>query len=347
MKVDKQLPVAASLDTRTRAQAQLPDAPLAARRVRENRSGDAQPVERLLDKGAGFNLQLNQQLSSMQSAERYLSNVAEQLSTLKLSLSRQLSAAQTSGERDSINRSLQQLDRLLAHRAKDSGESLDASFKLRLNEPLRSRFSVQGLESIDAVQRSGKETLLFSAGRHLPEPVAVVLDDGMSHEQILRRFNISLGQAGLRAELNPEGALKFSAPEQAWQPLKAQLKVQGEGKLFGQGPAVAVVSQDDGLFNLPLALNQQSPGELRQLLDTVVSALDRVNTLREQISQRHADVREFLARQESQDEKQWARNFASAVFIPSGHKAASYSLISQAVVAQSNLSRFAVVSLLS
>lgn len=346
MKIDKQLPVTTALDTRTRAQAQLPETPLAARRARESRSSDGQPVERLLDKGAGFNLQLNQQLSSMQSAEGYLSNVAEQLSSLKLSLSRQLSSAQTSGERDSITRSLQQLNSLLEQRAKDSGESLDASFKLRLNEPLRSRFSVQGLESIDAVQRSGKETLLFSAGRHLSEPVAVVLDDGMSHEQILRRFNTSLGQAGIRAELSQEGALKFSATEQVWQPLKEQLRVQGEDKLFAKA-AVAVVSQDDGLLNLPLALNQKSASELRQLLDSVVSALDRVNSLREQISQRQADVREFLARQESQDEKQWARNFASAVFSSNGHKSASYAVISQAVVAQSNLSRFAVVSLLS
>lgn len=347
MKIDKQLPVTTSLDTHARAQAQLPDAPLASRKVRDTRSADAQPVERQLDKGAGFNLQLNQQLSSMQSAERYLGAVAEQLSTLKLSLSRQLSSAQTSSERDSITRSLQQLNSLSQQRAKDSGESLDASFKLRLNEPLRSRFSWQGLESIDAVQRSGKETLLFSAGRHLPEPVAVVLDDDMSHEQILRRFNTSLGQAGIRAELSAEGALKFSAPEQDWQVLKEQLKVQGENKLFAKGSAAPLVSQEDGLLNFPLALKQMSASELRQVLDSVVSALDRVTTLREQISQRQADVREFLARQDNQDEKQWAQHFARAVFNTSGHKAASYSLISQAVVAQSNLSRFAVVSLLS
>lgn len=347
MKIDKQLPLTTALDTRARAQAQLPDTPLAARQHRESRNADAQPVERLLDKGAGFNLQLNQQLSSMQAAERYLGAVAQQLSSLKLSLSRQLSSAQNSSERDSIMHSLQQLNSLLQQRAKESGESLDADFKLRLNEPLRSRFSVQGLESVDAVQRSGKETLLFSAGRHLPEPLAVVLDDGMSPEQILRRFNASLGQAGIRAELSPEGALKFSAPEQDWQTLKAQLKVQGEDKLFAKGSATPLVSQDDGVFNFPLAFNQNSAGELRQLLDGIVSALDRVNTLREQISQRQADVREFLARQDSQDEKQWARRFAGAVFSVQGHKTASYTVISQAVVAQSNLSRFAVVSLLS
>ncbi|SEM62797.1 hypothetical protein SAMN04487857_103289 [Pseudomonas sp. ok272] len=346
MKIDKQLPVTTTLDTRARAQTQLSDAPLTWRRVREKSSADAQPVERLLDKGSSFNLQLNQQLSSMQSAERYLSTVAEHLSTLKLSLSRQLSSAQTSGERDKVTHSLQQLNSLLEQRAKASGESLDASFKLRLNEPLRSRFNWQGLESIDRVQRSGKETLLFSAGRHLPEPVAVVLDDDMSHEQILRRFNISLGQVGIRAELSQEGALKFSAPEQTWQPLKEQLKVQGEDKLFAKS-ASALVSQDDELLDLPLTLGQKTVSELRQLLDSVISALDRVSTLREQISQRQTDVREFLARQESQDEKQWAQRFAGTVFSLNGDKSAGYTVISQAVVAQSNLSRYAVVSLLS
>lgn len=346
MKVDKQLPVVTSLDPRERAQAQLPGGPVVPRRNSEARAAAAQQEEKLPSKGAGFNLQLNQQLSSMQSAERYLAMLSERLAALKLDLSRQLSSPQSS-DRSSIERSVQQVNTLLEQRATLSGETLDASLKLRLNEPLRSRFSLQGLESIDAIQRSGKETLLFGAGRHLAEPVAVALDDNMSDEQILRRFNATLGRAGLRAELDEDGGLKFSAPEADWRKLKEQLAVQGEDKLFAKGKYVRLSSQEDGLLGFPTELKQETLRELRQFLDSVVSALDRVSTLRDQLNQRQADVREFLARQESRDEKQWALAFASSVFESQGRAPARFAAVSQTVVTQANLTRFAVVSLLS
>jgi hypothetical protein len=242
---------------------------------------------------------------------------------------------------------LQQINSMLEQRAKRSGESLDATFKLRLNEDLRSRFSLQGLESIEAVQRSGKETLLFSAGRYMSEPLAVVLDSDMSDEQVLRRFNNSLGQAGIRAELDQDGALKFSAPEADWQIIKQQLRIQGEDKLFSKASTATVASYEDGLLAFPIELSQNTFRELRQLLDSVVSALELIGALREQLSQRKTDIRDLLARQEGQDEKRWALGFASSVFDHLGRKSLGYSLVSKTVLAQANLTRFAVVNLLS
>jgi hypothetical protein len=347
MKIDKQLPLTTALEPNARAQTPWPNAPETARpprqRATENRSAEKYPNA----KESGFSLQLNQQLSSMQSAEQYLRELSNQLSALKLNISRQLSSPQTSAERESIEQTMRQVNTLLEQRSKLSGESLDATFKLRLNEPLRSHFSIQGLESIEAIQRSGNETLLFNATRTLPEPVAVVLEEGMSEEQILRRFNSSLGSAGIRAELNQDGALKFSAPEQSWQALKVQLKVQGEGKLFAKGAFNPISSHEDGLQSFDIDLKNGSARELRQLLDSVVATLDRVSSLREQLSQRQADVREFLARQESLDEQQWALNFANAVFSRNARASASYGAQAQTVVAQAQLTRFAVVSLLS
>jgi hypothetical protein len=349
MKIDKQLPVAAGLDphARPQPQPQRTDTPV-ARPAPQGRTPESRTAEQYPNvKETGFTLQLNQQLSSMQSAEQYLSELASRLAALKLNISRRLSSPQAANERESIERTLQQVNTLLEQRSKRSGESLDATLKLRLNEPLRNRFSVQGLGSVEAIQRSGKETLLFSAGRSLPEPVAVVLEDGMSEEQILRRFNSSLGQAGIRTELSAEGTLKFSVPEQSWQILKEQLRVQGEGKLFPKGAFNPVTSHADGLPPFSIDLEQDSARELRQLLDSVVATLDRVGKLREQLSQRQADVREFLARQENLDEQQWALSFASVVFNRHARTSVSYATQSQTVVAQAQLTRFAVVSLLS
>lgn len=346
MKVDKQIPITSALDTRAQARPQVatgrasrqPVQEPSAREAREPRGGSSHN---------GFNFQLNQQLSSMQAADRYLGDLSEQLSALKLSISRQLSAPQSANERETITQQLTQANNLLAERSKRTGQSLDANFKLRLNEPLRSRFSIQGLETLDTIQRAGKETLLFTAGRALAEPVALVLDEGMSEEQILRRLNSSFGNAGIRAELDQDGALTFSMPENDWQLFKEQLRIKGEGKLFPAQSQGIATTAEEGFLELSTTLAQESFRELRQLLDSVVSALDRISSLRQHISLRQEDVREFLAQQESQDEKQWALNFAGAVFDTQGRKASRYSVVAQTVIAQAQLTRFAVVSLLS
>src|SRR5690606_39562363 len=81
------------------------------------------------------------------------------LSQLKLNLSRQLSSPPPNGE-EVIQQTVKEIDALLKERSKRSANSLDANFKLRLTEPVRSRFSLQGLESLEQVRQSGAETLL-------------------------------------------------------------------------------------------------------------------------------------------------------------------------------------------
>lgn len=364
MKIEKQTGISNTLDANTQAETKAKAQAQSRSRLQSTPGSASQPAPaataaevranaRASSTNGGFNLQLNQQLSSMQATDRYLGDLAEQLSSVKLSISRQLTSASTN-EREAIARGLQQVNTLLDERSKRTGQSLDANFNLRLNEPLRSRFSLPGLESIDAIKRSGKETLVFTAGRALAEPLAVVFDEAMSDEQVLRNLNAGLGSAGIRAELDPQGALKFSMPENDWQAIKDQLRVKGEGKLFAAANT-QVKPQEEGLLGFnPAQAQAQSPSqpqesvrELRELLDSVIAALDRIGTLRQQLSQRQEDVREFLARQESQDEKQWALNFASAVFNINGRKASSYSAVTQTVIAQAQLTRFAVVSLLS
>jgi hypothetical protein len=343
MKIGKQLPAVSAINPQERREALLRDAPAP---LRTGVPGDTLPAETTTSKTTGFSLQLNQQLSSMQSADSYLGDLQTRLSQLKLNLSRQISSPQPDGE-EVIQQSVHQIGELLKERSKRSGNSLDANLKLRLTEPVRSRFSLQGLESLDKIRQSGRETLLFSGGRQLAEPVAVVLDDEMSDEQILRRFNGSLGQAGIRAELDQHGELKFSAREGDWQKLKDQLAVQGEGKLFDKGKYVRVQSQEEQLLNFPEELQLDSFRELRRLLDSVVAGLDKVTSLREQLSNRQQEIREFLARQVHADEKQWAMDFSRSVFNLMQRSPSSYAAVTQTVVAQATISRFAVVSLLS
>ncbi|NHW00263.1 hypothetical protein [Stutzerimonas degradans] len=343
MKIGKQLPAVSPASPQERRQVLVPEAPVTSRRAAASESAIAEAGQR---KSTSFSLQLNQQLSSIQTAESYLADLHNRLSQLKLSLSRELGVPSQAAGQDAIREQFQQVDELLQQRSRRSGNTLDANLKLRLNEPVRSRFSLQGLDSLDTIRQSGRETLLFSGGRQLAEPVAVVLDDNLSDEQILRRFNATLGNAGIRAELDQHGQLKFSARESDWQQLKGQLAVQGEGKLFAKG-AQRLASEEERALSLPAEPQLDSLRELRRLLDSVVSGLDKVTALREQLSQRQREIREFLARQADADEQQWALEFARELYELMQRSPSSYAAVTQTVVAQANIGRFAVVSLLS
>lgn len=344
MKIGKQLPAVSPASPQERRQVLVPDAPVASRRAAASETVVAEAGQR---KSTSFSLQLNQQLSSMQTAESYLADLHSRLSQLKLSLSRELGAPGQAASQEAIREQFQQVDELLQQRSTRSGNTLDANLKLRLTEPVRSRFSLQGLDSLDTIRQSGRETLLFSGGRQLAEPVAVVLDDNLSDEQVLRRFNATLGNAGIRAELDQHGQLKFSARESEWQQLKDQLAVQGEDKLFAKGRFQRLQSQEERALSLPAEPQLDSLRELRRLLDNVVAGLDKVSALREQLSQRQREIREFLARQADADEQQWALEFSRELYELMQRSPSSYAAVTQTVVAQANIGRFAVVSLLS
>jgi len=347
MKIGKQLPTVTSVsaqDQRRASQAQQ-TSQRPAQQPAPRRTNDAERVsERSLGRRNSFTIQLNQQLSSLQSAERYLGDLENRLSAAKLSLSRELSNAARSGDQEGLRKLLRRIDELLAQRGERSGNVLDAAFKLRLNEPVRSRFSLEGLESIDAIRRSGRETLVFTGGS---EPVAVVLEDGVSEQQILRAFNAGLGRLGIRAELDEHGNLKFSAREGEWAALRGKLAVQGEGKLAAKGRPTRLTSREDRLLSLPEDPALDSREHLRALLDAVVEALDKIAALREQIAHRREELRRFLASQSGLDEQEWALGFASQVFAVMNRRPSSYAAVTQAVLAQANISRYAVVSLLS
>jgi len=279
-----------------------------------------------------------------------LRQLTDQVSSLKQAISLQLSAAPLTMEatgHHSHQPMLEKINHLLDQRSLLSDGTLDASFQLSLNEPLRSRFQLKGLESLPSIQQSGKETLVFNAGRHMAAPIAVVLDNNMSEAQILRRFNNSLGQTGLHAEKDAEDQLRFSAPEQYWQKLRGQLIVQGEDKLFAKGQPTGVQSTTESLFGEPLELVDSSREELHRLLDSLDQGLERIGLVVDQLHQRQRDVREFLRGQESPSEKVWAHDYVTSAFDTSELHGGSYIRVAQIVLLQANVTRYTVVGLLS
>lgn len=346
MKVENPFPAVAAIEGNERRT----PVPLATRGgVRPRKSGgagDAVQVERGPGKAAGFSIQLNQQLSSMQSAEGYLGELSDRLNQLKLSLGRELASSQGSS-RKQLDEPLKQAADLLDQRSDRSAGGLDANLELRLHEPARTRFSIDGLETLDQARSGGRESLLFSSGRSQTEPGVVVLDDAMSDQQILRSFNLGLASSGIRAEVGEDGKLTFSMAESDWQRNGGELTVKGEGKRFAKDRTSRAQTREQRLLELPQSLAGSGQRELRQMLDQVIDALDRIGTLRDQLRQRQNEIREFLARQAGSDEQQWAQDYAETVFDLVRESGSSYAAVTQTVVAQANLSRFTVVSLLS
>lgn len=293
----------------------------------------------------GFNLQLNQQLSALQASDQYLQQLNAALGEVKLGLGRHLAGAITPAEREASLRHLAEAQRLIEARSKATGGSLDANLRLRLTEPARSRVQIDALENLAAVQAAGSETLLFSAGRHFQEPLAITLTEGSSASEILKRFNAALGSESIRVELADDGALFFTMPEERWQTLNGQLRLRGDGKLASKDGAL-VTAREQSALNLPATLPTQTQAQ-RQLLDQVVSTSGQISALRETINQRQRDVQSFLAEQPHKDDGQWAEFFIARVNQLSTDKAQDFALLGQLVGAQSHISRATVVSLLS
>ncbi|WP_220347755.1 hypothetical protein [Alkalilimnicola ehrlichii] len=79
----------------------------------------------------------------------------------------------------------------------------------------------------------------------------------------------------------------------------------------------------------------------------MIAALEQVAALREQMAEKKLEIRQFLARHANQDEREWALNYAQSIQQSLTKNPASYEAVSQTVLAQANISRFTVVSLLS
>lgn len=345
MKIDAQLPLVTQVETQGRNRTEIQRAPGDAR-VSPPAAREQPTRQQAGQVRSSYSLQLNRQLTSIQSADSYLADLASRLDLLKLMLSRHL-ANSGADEQGELKASIAAVSKLLAERSHRSGGSLDGNFKISLNEPARRRFQLAGLETIEALQAAGRETLVIRAGRRQAEPAVVALQEGLFPEQILRRFNNALAPVGVRTELDASGRLIFTSREEDWRRLQLGIAVQGEGGLFEEQAFTPLQPREESLLQLDTDTPMQSSDEQRSLLDRVVKVLDRINVLREQLEQRKQEIREFLAQQSNQNDQEWAADYVQSVFGLMQKSTSSYAAAAQTVVAQANLNRFAVVNLLS
>lgn len=132
MKISRQLPGVSPINPQERREVSSRNASLAPR---TSETSDTRLAEATANsKSTSFSLQLNQQLSSMQSADSFLGDLHSRLSQLKLVLSQQISSPPANGE-ETVQQAVRQVEELLQDRSKRTANSLDATFNLMQRSP--------------------------------------------------------------------------------------------------------------------------------------------------------------------------------------------------------------------
>ncbi|MCW7536546.1 hypothetical protein OOT46_01575 [Aquabacterium sp. A7-Y] len=288
----------------------------------------------------------NQQLAGAQRALDFLNETVRQLEQLKTQLAGRLAAvsAEAGGaQAGSLERSLQRFAAHWRRRAEAGGGTLDSRLAHVAQGSARQRFTVRGLE-LASLRSGGAETLAFSVGAAGQKAVRVHLEPGLSDDELVQRLDQALAPAGIRAERDARGELVFSTPESEWARVRDGLAVHGGGIRFPGGAfhAARIEAEPEAVRPESWAVEQRA--KLRETLQEVLDALDRVRRARESVQQALARSGERFdagaALQEAGRAQGQAVEFERAAAQP------GYDLLQSIAPALSGLGRHRVLALL-
>ncbi|RJF97037.1 hypothetical protein D3870_19930 [Noviherbaspirillum cavernae] len=250
---------------------------------------------------------------------------------------RQVSDAQVSGK-------LRQFANAWRQRHASSGGSLDAQLDYSSPAPASQRFSIRGL-NMRTLQSGDKETLTLSIGGAGQPLRSVSVDPELSEEAIIQRFEHALSPANIGVSKGDAGALVFSVPETSWPATRDTFAIKGDGIRFPTGQLNRVRTEAVPAAVEPDAWQAQDVQALRQTLQQVIQALDRIKQSREVVSRALAEAASRVDRARPMDDAAGAatlaQGFASAADQP------GYQIFSSTVAALLGISRDRVLSLLA
>lgn len=285
--------------------------------------------------------QLNRQLADAQQAMQFLEQSASQLEGLKSDISakiagRQMSEGQVTGK-------LHRFANTWRQRQDASGGSLDAQLRFSSPAPANQAFSIRGL-NMRTLQSGGKETLTFAAGGTGQALRSVNIDPALSEDEIVQRFDQALAPANIRVSKGDTGSLIFNVPESAWPATRDSIAIKGDGIRFPTGQFNRVKAEPETPALEPDAWHAQDVQALRQTLQQVIRALDRIKQSQEVVSRALAEAASRV------DAAQPLEDAADAAVLAQGFASVSeqpgYQLFSSTVAALLGISRDRVLSLL-
>ena len=279
-------------------------------------------------------------ISGAQQALDFLEQSAAQLRNLKADLSSRLATRQRAD--GALESRVRQFSNSWRNRSSASGGTLDARLKFS-NKGSTTHFTVRGM-NLSNLRSGAREVLAISVGggQNLR---SVVLEPGLSDEQIAQRFDQALSPAGVRAELGDDGQLEFSTPEAQWSNVRDTIAVQGSGVRFPAGQLNRVKAEAESPAVEPDNWQTGDTDAIRSTLQQVVQALAQVE---QSISSVQAALNQVSARVQSAAPKsskagmdQVAQNFVSTARQP------GYQSLLSITSALAGISRERVISLLS
>lgn len=279
-------------------------------------------------------------ISGAQQALDFLEQSAAQLRNLKADLSARLANRQRSD--GTLDARVRQFSNTWRNRSQASGGTLDARLKFS-NKSTTTRFTVRGM-SLANLRNGGREVLAISigGGQNLR---SVVLEPGLSDQEIVQRFDDALAPTGVRADLNDDGQLEFSTPESSWGNVRDTIAVQGGGTRFPTGQMNRVKAEAEAPAVDPDSWQTSDVDSIRTTLQQVVQALAQVeqaiasvHTALNQVSER---VQSAAPNDSTAGMDQVAQNFVSTAKQP------GYQSLLSITSALAGISRERVISLLS
>jgi hypothetical protein len=210
-------------------------------------------------------------ISGAQQALDFLEQSAAQLRNLKSDLSNRLATRQRAD--GALEARVRQFSNTWRARSSASGGTLDSQLNFSTKGSSTS-FTVRGL-NLANLRGGAREVLAMSIGGG-QNVRSVVLEPGLSDEQIAQRFNEALTPVGVRAEIGEDGQLTFSTAESQWTTVRDTISMQGGGIRFAGGQLTRVKAEAQTPQVDPDTWQVTDLESIRTTLAQVVQSLSKV-----------------------------------------------------------------------
>ena len=282
---------------------------------------------------------LQGEISGAQQALDFLEQSAGQLRNLKADLSARLANRQRAD--GTLEARVRQFSNSWRNRTQASGGTLDSQLNFS-NQTTTTRFNVRGM-NLTNLRPGGREVLAISlGGQNLS---SVVLEPGLTDQQIAQRFDTALAPGGVRAALGEDGQIEFTAAESQWANIRDTIAVQGGGLRFPTGQLNRVKAEAQAPAVDPDNWQTTDVEALRGTLQQVLQALAQVErsiaSVQTALNQVAARVKNAAPDDTTDGMEQVAQNFVSTAKQP------GYQSLLSITSALAGISRERVISLLS
>lgn len=252
---------------------------------------------------------LNHHVAGAQQALTFLDELAGPLQGIKAELGSKLVACK-SGRSPTLDGRFAQLNRSWRERANASGGHLDGRLRYTPGAPAAQRFTVRGLD-LQALRAGDREMLSFEVGTSHQRPPPVLIEPGLSDEELVRRFDHALAGVGIRVSRGERDSLVFSTPEADWPHVRDTLAVKGGGLRFPTGRFNRVRTDAEPDVLQPQTWNVDDAVSMHQTLQQVLQAQVAARQARDAVTGALAEAGRWLDGAQPKDDALWARSFAA------------------------------------